>query len=179
MPGGVWINRDVVAPYNKEQEVLLWLNDEDGDSENIFARFDDRTALSNHLRGLSTYARFLRFLKTSGQRKDIHYPIQRSASMGKKYIRLRLADASEFMSRKDYTDNWESEMHETFCFWDFEEWKEELIKTGFSIHTASAAYRNEWIATNRWKGKVDLFQLVNDKLVPMEYPVSHMLIMAW
>lgn len=178
VPGGVWINRDVVAPYNKEQEVLLWLNDEDGDSENIFARFDDRTALSNHLRGLSTYARFLRFSKDFRAKEGYTLSYTKISIDGKKYIRLRLADASEFMSRKDYTDNWESEMHETFCFWDFEEWKEELIKTGFSIHTASAAYRNEWIATNRWKGKVDLFQLVNDKLVPMEYPVSHMLIMA-
>jgi len=29
-PGGVWVNRDVVGPDNKEQSIYLWLNDADG-----------------------------------------------------------------------------------------------------------------------------------------------------
>jgi hypothetical protein len=32
----VWINRDVVAPFEKEKEVLMWLNKDDGNNEDPF-----------------------------------------------------------------------------------------------------------------------------------------------
>lgn len=81
------------------------------------------------------------------------------------------------MSRKDYVDNWESEMHETFCFWDFEEWKSHLQKIGFRISPESNAYVNEWIVKNRLEGKVELF---SDESSPakLEYPVSGMILIA-
>ncbi len=62
------------------------------------------------------------------------------------------------MSRKDYTDNWESEMHETFCFWDFNEWREHLEAAGFRVRAESHAYVNRWIVENRLVGKVSIVQ---------------------
>ena len=29
----------------------------------------------------------------------------------------------EWLSKKDYTDNWDSEMNEAFCFWSYAEWE--------------------------------------------------------
>ncbi len=76
------------------------------------------------------------------------------------------------MSRKDYTDNWESEMHETFTFWDFNEWKEHLEEIGFIVSEKSHAYTNEWIVKNRLEGKVDLF---DEHLSRIIFPVTNMI----
>lgn len=177
-PGGYWVNRDVVAPYNKEKEVLMLLNNTDGSNENIFAGFIDRHQLSSHLQSLSTYARFIRFSKDFRAQEGYHLPYNEVMLDDKNYIRLKLSDAAEFLSRKDYTDNWESEMHETFCFWDFEEWKKNLSHAGFIIHPSSSAFRNEWITENRWKGKAELFEQIKDSLIPFEYPVTTMILIG-
>jgi hypothetical protein len=82
------------------------------------------------------------------------------------------------MSRKDSLDNWESEMHETFCFWDFNEWKNNLEAAGFIVSPESRAYTNTWIVENRLKGKVELFIHDNGQLTRFEYPVSHMILLG-
>ena len=94
------------------------------------------------------------------------------------YIKLKLKDAAEFLSRKDYTDNWQSEIHETFCFWDFDEWKKELQSTGFKIHPNSKAFTNKWIVENRWKGKAALYTWNGHELVAEEYPVTTMFLIG-
>ena len=81
------------------------------------------------------------------------------------------------MSRKDYVDNWESEMHETFCFWDFNEWKEKLQEAGFLILPDSKPYTNPWIVKNRIVDKVKLFE-DSDKLIAIDYPVTSMILLA-
>ncbi|UYQ91378.1 transferase [Chitinophaga horti] len=166
-PGGIWINRDVVGPYDKEQQVQVWLNAADGSNDDPFRECDDRHTLSAYLETLSTQARFLRFAR------DFREPIAYTRK-GEHFV-MRLRDAAEFLSRKDYTDNWQSEMHETFCYWDFNEWQQQMTAAGFSIHPASKAFTNDWIAAHRWKGKVALF---NADMEPMEWPVTTMFLMG-
>ncbi|MCK7556746.1 transferase [Chitinophaga sedimenti] len=168
--GGVWINRDVVGPYNKEQPVHVWLNAEDGVNDDPFRHFEERHALSAYLETLSTRARFLRFAR------DFRYKVPFIVE-GDHFV-MSLRDASEFLSRKDYTDNWQSEMHETFCYWDFNEWQDQMKAAGFQIHPASKAFTNDWIAENRWKGKVALFTKQDGELQPMEWPVTTMFLMG-
>ena len=36
-----------------------------------------------------------------------------------RYVETKLRWAMEWLSKKDYTDNWESEMYEAFCFWAY------------------------------------------------------------
>jgi hypothetical protein len=177
-PGGVWINRDVVGPANKEQTIYLWLNDADGSNDDPYKAFDDKEAFSHYLTSLSTYARFLRFARDFRHKEG--YVLNYSATTIDKnnYIITTLRDAMEFLSRKDYTDNWQSEMHETFCFWDFSEWKNNLQQAGFIIHPSSKAFTNEWIVQNRWKGKAELFTLINNKLEPLDYPVTTMFLIG-
>ena len=176
--GGVWVNRDVVAPFDKERGICMQLNNEDGSNENVFADFADRHQLSVHLQSLSTYSRFLRFAKDFRTKEGYKLFFAEIEISGKRYIQLKMSDAAEFLSRKDYTDNWESEMHETFCFWDFEEWKEQLANAGFNIHPSSRVFRNEWIAENRWKGCVALFEQIAGKFITLEYPVTTMILIG-
>ena len=82
------------------------------------------------------------------------------------------------MSRKDYIDNWQIEMHETFCFWDFKEWKENLEKVGFKVLPESRAFTNEWIVDNRLKNNVDLFESTSAGLTSLKYPVTNMILVA-
>jgi hypothetical protein len=177
-PGGVWINRDVAGPDNKEQTVYCWLNDTDGSNDDPYKELNDKHELSQYLQQLSTWARFLRFAQDFRHKEGYKLPYSETAIDNKKYIVCSLQDAAEFLSRKDYTDNWQSEMHETFCFWDFTEWKQHLQEAGFTIHPSSKAFTNEWIVNNRWKGKAELFTLQNDQLQVLEYPVTTMFLIG-
>lgn len=176
-PGGIWINRDVVGPPNKQQTVLIQLCTTDGRNEDWNKLFDTRENLAHYLTGLSTYGRFLRFKQDFRRAEGYTLQAEEVNLNGLPYIRLALKDACEFMSRKDYTDNWQSEMHETFCFWDFDEWKKALASIGFDILPESKAYANEWIIKNRLEGKVALFTAeVQPK--PIKFPAMNMLLLA-
>ena len=175
-PGGVWINRDVVGPYNKDKTIYLWLNTEDGKNEGIMDAFEAREDLSKHLQSLSTYARFIRFSYDFIPVQPFVYYEERIDL--KVYVKVSLRLATEFLSRKDYCDNWQSEMHETFCYWDFDEWKQHLIEEGFSIHPASSVFRNEWIVKNRWEGKVALFEGEIENLAAIGFPVTTMILIG-
>jgi hypothetical protein len=176
--GGVWVNRDVVGPVNKDQRVLMALNQEDGIHTEVDKTFASREDLALHLNRLSTYGRFLRF--AIDFRKHEGYSLYYAVRLidGKEYIELSLGDACEFMSRKDYTDNWESEMHETFTFWSIDDWKAELEKVGFVIAPESQAYTNTWIVDNRLRGKVELYIEESGKLEAFSYPVTNMILIA-
>ena len=52
---------------------------------------------------------------------------------------LSLRDACEFLSKKDYLDNWRSEMHETFCFWSLADWRSAVERAGFVVHEVRGA----------------------------------------
>jgi hypothetical protein len=177
-PGGIWINRDVVGPENKEQIVLMKLNKADGRNDDFDKTFTEREKLAEYLKGLSTYGRFLRFKNDFRKQEGYQLKSAETTTDGQLFIRLSLKDACEFMSRKDYIDNWQSEMHETFCFWDFDEWKQHMVDTGFVIASESKAYANEWIIKNRFEGKVQLFtDAVSPQ--PMNYPITNMLLLGF
>jgi hypothetical protein len=176
--GGVWINRDVVGPENKSTTVYLWLNKEDGRNDDWDKIFADREPLANYLQGLSTYGRFLRFARDFRNKEGYHLHFDAVTIDGREVMRLSLRDACEFMSRKDYTDNWQSEMHETFCFWDFTEWKAHLEAIGFSIAPESKAYTNPWIVKHRLEGKTEIYKEAAGHLIKLDYPVTNMLMIA-
>ncbi|MEI8012513.1 MAG: transferase, partial [Candidatus Omnitrophota bacterium] len=55
VPGGVWINRDVVGPEEKDSMVLMRLCKNDGRSDNYEQAIEDRSELATYLKGLSTF----------------------------------------------------------------------------------------------------------------------------
>ncbi|MBV8254798.1 MAG: transferase [Chitinophaga sp.] len=178
-PGGVWINRDVTGPANRHETVLLWLNDADGDSRLPKPDTTDTHILASWLAKLSTKALFQQFAKDFRQHEGYVLPHTWVEIDGNTYCQLSMQDACEFLFTKDYHDNWYSEMHETFCFWNFEDWKTHLEEAGFRLDNLSHPYRNEWIVKNRLEGKVQLFrQLENGQLETIPFPDSHMLLLA-
>lgn len=69
-------------------------------------------------------------------------------------------------------------MHETFCFWDIEEWKNHLTESGFRVHPSSSSYTNDWIVKNRWEGKAELFTQGKGGLESVAYPGTTMLLIG-
>lgn len=191
--GGRIVIRDVVGPEDKESVVYMELCDSDGSNDNIFLQPEKKEDLAIHLSKLSTYARFLRFaedylsgMRSGGKRgEDSKIRFEEVSIAGKRYIRLRLKDAVEFITKKDYTDNWNSELNEEFAFWGFSEWKANLGLAGFRIienpnepEASSREYSNTWIVDNRWKGKVKFFRLEKDELEEISYPPTNMVLIG-
>lgn len=176
-PGGRWLNVDVVGPEDKDAVVLLWLNGKDGRQDDWQASFKDRARFKAYLDGLSTYARFLRFARDF-RRKEGYRLAFRAAPAEEGCVRLTLRDACEFLSKKDYTDNWDSELHETFCYWSFSQWRAAIEAAGLRVHPASKAYTNPWIEKNRFAGKARLMRRTKTGLEPLPFPVTNMLLAA-
>jgi hypothetical protein len=175
---GVWVNRDVVGPENGDEIVYALLNSEDGRNDSFDKDFADRIELSAYMKNLSTYSKFLRFSRDFRRKEGFELTFEEVQLNEKTYIKTSLNNITEFMTKKDYHDNWQSEMHETFCFWSFNDWKQHLEEVGFSINTQSKVFTNNWIADNRWKESVKLFKLEGSKLIPQKYPVTTMFLIA-
>ncbi|MFW5746604.1 MAG: methyltransferase domain-containing protein [Nanoarchaeota archaeon] len=173
--GGRIIIRDVVGPENKDDMVYMELESTDGTNEAVCAQFESRDELSNHLAQLSTAARFQRFAA------DYHLPIdfEERHIRGKDLIRVRLKDAAEFYTKKDYTDNWQSELHEEFAFWDIHQWTSALRDAGFKVHPASHAYTNAWTVRERLEGRVRLYTLRPEgHLAGRGFPATNMVLIG-
>jgi len=191
--GGRLIIRDVVGPPNKSKKIYMWLDDKDGLNEDIFKPCAGQAELKKHLDNLSTNARFRRFaedflsdMRKSGRRDNSTKIKYREENVsGVSYFVLTLKDSAEFLSKKDYTDNWKSELNEEFTHLDFEEWKKLLQKVGFKIiedsinsEKSSRAYVNQWIVENRYKNKAKIFEMINKKLIQIDFPVTNMVLVG-
>lgn len=163
--GGRIIIRDVVGPSEKYEETYLWCNSEDGADA---GKFED----------LSTYHRFMYFARnfmSRQMRNKINFDIEKIDGID--YFVSTMRNHSEFMTKKDYAKNIDSELKEEFAFNDVDEHASALEKAGFVV-LAKKAYVNDWIVNNRLKGKVRLFNKRNGILVPTNYPVTNMVLVG-
>jgi SAM-dependent methyltransferase len=171
VPGGVWLNSDVCGPDEPDREVHLRLSTADGDSPHT-ARTDladlPREQVTAYLSGLSTRARLDQFAV------DYRFPLPFTELPGGA-VRMRLADAMDFLTRKDYVDNWLSETHEQFCGMSFAGWAALLEEVGFELAPASRAWRNDWVVDNRIAPVAEL-STVDGR--PLDWPVTHVLLVA-
>lgn len=88
-----------------------------------------------------------------------------------------MKEAYEYIFHKDYHDNWETEIKETYGFWTMQKAREMVEAAGFKIiHTAEMD--NEWITENRLKGKIELLTLEGRQKTPYPYPKYQMLLVA-
>jgi len=160
--GGRIIIRDVVGPEKGKEKVLLELNEKDGKK-------------SGDIKALSTYAKFHRFVKDFIPRK---IKFKEKKINNKKLIEITLMDAYEFMSKMNYTDNWQSEMHEEFGFWSFNDWKKELKKIGFEIIVGSHPFKSEYIIQKMYKEKVTMYKEKGKDFVVLDYPPTNMILVG-
>jgi hypothetical protein len=178
--GGRWLNVDVVGPEDKDEVVYLLLNRADGRNDDYERDFGkgERARLRDYLAGLSTFGRFLRFARDFRREEGYRLRYATESVGGELYVVVRMQDACEFLSKKDYLDNWRSEMHETFCFWGFGEWREAVEEAGFCVRPGSHAFTNPWVVAHRYEGRAKLFRKEKDGLAPLAYPVTNMLLIA-
>ncbi|HVT81136.1 MAG TPA: methyltransferase domain-containing protein [Phycisphaerae bacterium] len=190
--GGRIIIRDVVGPDDRLDEVLLWCNPADGENKRAAPDMKGPT-LQKALEAQSTAARFETFCAwyladqvASGHRtpSEMLQP-RRERIDHRDYFVLPLHHAMEFLLKKDYTDNWRSEMNEEFCFWSFEDWKRELRNAGFNIiersetpAAGSRAYCSGWIVKNRFEGKVELWRKSGSGLRRLDSPATNMVLVG-
>lgn len=180
-PDGRLLIRDVVGPDDGDQQVFLWCADSDGQNLTDEELATHRGRETNWIQGLSTRSRFHLFAKDFlGGRHPISFTETQQNSQV--VFKLSLREAAEFLSKKDYTDNWSSEMNEEFCFWSFPKWKEVLTETGFQVQenpnapaNGSRVYSNPWIIQNRFEHRVALFSLTGDVL---RWPPTNMVLVA-
>ncbi|RGC66877.1 hypothetical protein C5N14_20710 [Micromonospora sp. MW-13] len=174
VPGGVWINSDVCGPDGQDRTVRLRLATADGTNP---AR--PRTDLASlppaeaaaHVAGLSTRARLDQFA-VDWRFPFAYRPVAEPAGA---VVELTLGAAMDFLTRKDYTDNWLSETQEQFCGLEYADWKALLADVGFEVDPASGPYRNDWIATNRLDPAAALSTPDGQ---PLDWPVTHVLLVA-
>jgi SAM-dependent methyltransferase len=180
-PGGRLLIRDVVGPENGHQLVSLWCSDVDGKSLSSEELAAHKGRETEWLDGLSTRSRF-RLFATDFLRGQRSFPFTEEQRDGRTVFRVTLQHAAEFLSKKDYTDNWTSEMNEEFCFWSFSKWKIVLAEMGFCVHEnpnntneGSRVYTNQWIADLRYAGHVEL---LNADEATLPWPPTNMILLA-
>jgi SAM-dependent methyltransferase len=180
-PGGRLLIRDVVGPENGNLGISIWCADTDGQDVSAQQLAEHRGREADWLRGLSTRSRFRLFAMDflGGGRP---FPFIEAVHGDRTVFRLALWQAAEFLSKKDYADNWVSEMNEEFCFWSFSQWKKALSEAGFRIvenadqpDRGSRFYVNPWIVEHRYNGCVNLLGLDG---VPIDWPPNNMVIVA-
>ncbi len=170
-PGGALVIRDVIGPEQGDEMMYAWFNDADGTTPTP----DEAAQADAHT--LSTLGRFYKFAKEFFNGRGVEYAEE--VVDGKKLIRASRKDITDFLGKKNYVDNWDSELHESFTHWSFGRWKEELERAGFTLDTAlSYAYTNDWIAEHHFKGTAELFTKAGDKFVPEEWPPTNVILVA-
>ncbi|WP_428965115.1 class I SAM-dependent methyltransferase [Micromonospora fluostatini] len=171
VPGGVWINSDVCGPDGRDRTVRLRLSDTDGVNpthpRTDLAELPPARAAA-YVSGLSTRARLDQFAV------DVTFPFGYRA-VADDVVELTLGAAMDFLTRKDYTDNWLSETREQFCGLEYADWKGLLADVGFEVDAASGTSRNEWIVTNRL---APVAALTTPDGVALDWPVTHVLLVA-
>lgn len=170
-PGGVWINSDVCGPDGRDLRVVLRLERSDGANpagprRDLAAR--PRAEIKEYVEGLSTRARLDQFAV------DYAFPLAYD-ELDESTVEIALGDAMDYLTRKDYADNWFSEMHEQFCGLEFADWKQLLADVGFDLDPASRATRNDWIVEHRLGPVASLSTLDGH---PLDWPVTHVLLVA-
>jgi len=177
-PGGVYLNYDVVAPNDKDRVVYCILNEADGDNPADVNRKLSVADTPDFLHSLSTAARFRRFIIDFRASENDQINVKYETIDDQEYVVLKHHELCEFLAKKDYTDNWISEMHERFCFWEYGEWTDALQKVGFEISAGSTTKQNPWLIENRFAPAAKVFEKQGKLLVPVEQPVTNILLVA-
>lgn len=177
-PGGVWINRDVVGPENRTIEVCMELSRVDGETVNN-SPIPPRNTMGSADKNLASQSTYQRFLSFAQSHQELHgHACKRKIACeeGRALIQLTLGDAWEFALKKDYVDNWMREMLERFCHWSFSDWICAVEKSGFRTLSGSCVFTNSWIVEHRLRKRLSLFNRRSDKLEPMPYPPTTMVL---
>jgi ubiquinone/menaquinone biosynthesis C-methylase UbiE len=163
--GGVIIIRDFVIPDGAEQQVYLDLPETDG------------TAQGN-TRELSTAALFELFARdwrsSVNPRGAVPYRRAESSRSGFARYELSLRAAAEFVLRKDYRADWETEVLEEYTYLSQAQFEAAFRSRGLRLVTSRPLW-NPWIVRHRFEGK---FYLADTAGNPLPFPPTNYLIVG-
>src|SRR5262249_10331529 len=97
------------------------------------------------------FRRFARDFKSNSPSPGVAY--EERIHDGRSWFVLSIHDANEFLSKKDYLENWVIEVNEEFGVFTLAEWRGELEALGHRILEARS-YVNPWILEHRYRGRV-------------------------
>lgn len=135
-PGGRVAVRDGVAPDRGSQPI--WLELTDPAQLPVFTRFLDGFRPDHEAPGIAA---------------EPHPSRER-------LWRTSLHEAAEYLSKKDYLANLDSELHEEFGVHTLDGWADALRAAGFGAVKAGA-YVHPWVRDQRYSGKVALYRDVD------------------
>lgn len=153
---GVLVVRDFVDPG--PGTVLLDVRSEDGDASD-----DPRRCSTAAL--LRRFAREARVLLPPEKRGFPLEEMPDAPRAGWQRFRLSLHDATEFLLRKDYRDDWETEVQEEYGYYRQDELEGVFARLGLRV-LASTPIRNPWIVRNRFRDKMELRDTTGRELDP-------------
>ncbi len=158
--GGMLIVRDFVDPG--AGDVLLDLPDDDGDG-------------SDDPKRCSTAALFLRFAREFRRLSDspgFAFTTMPAPRAGLLRFRVTRTLAAEFVLRKDYRADWETEVLEEYTYMTQREFEATYARLGLRI-VASTPLWNPWIIHNRYEGRFTMRDLDGAEL---EFPPTNYVI---
>lgn len=171
-PGGVWVNADVCGPDNPDDIVEFDLRTGDGLPNTDKTPTPELTDSDSYLGALSTWGRWTRFVEDF---RAVEGELVKWERVGQGTARASKRVLYEFLSKKDYTQNWLSEMHEVFCRYTFADWADIATEAGFVVGPGSRPYRNDWIVENRWRPVCTIRTLAGK---PQDFETSHLILAA-
>lgn len=161
-PHGTLVVRDFVAP--EPGRVLLDVRDDDGDDSQ-----DPRTCSTAQL--LERFAREFRSLHAEpGFALEVESPPR----PGWRRYRLAHRHAVEFVLRKDYRTDWESEVKEEYCYYTQAEFEACLARLGMRV-LSSTPLSNPWIVRHRFQDRIALTELAGG---PLPWPPTNTLVVG-
>ena len=162
--GGVLIIRDFVIPEGPAR-VRLDLPATDGSADGGVSE-------------LSTAALFELFARMwrSSVNRDGPVPYERAESPRAGFVRYELAlrAAAEFLLRKDYREDWGTEVLEEYTYLTQPQFEAEFRSRGLRVVTSRPLW-NPWIVQNRFEGK---FHLSDTGDRPLPFPPTNYLIVG-
>ena len=157
---GMLIVRDFLDPGEGSVDMELPANDGD-------VTDDPRTCSTTNL-----FLRFAREFRKLSPSPGFEFRETTSARPGFRRFRLSKKLATEFVLRKDYRTDWETEILEEYTYFTQSQFEERFSRIGIRI-VASSPLWNPWIVRHRYEGKFFLFDEAGGEL---EYPATNYLI---
>lgn len=93
---------------------------------------------------------------------------------GTRLFRISAKHATEFVLRKDYQKDWETEILEEYTYFSQKEFESTLEQNGLRILFSAPTY-NPWIVRNRFRGK---FKMYTEDGKEMDYPPTNYIIVG-
>lgn len=165
--GGSLVVRDFVAPSSAE--IWLDLPTTDGDDS------DDPTRCSS----AALFERFAREFRKLAPQPGFGYQqvaAEHAASLQSGWRRYVVDSrlAAEFLLRKDYRNDWDTEILEEYTYFTQQRFEQTFVALGLRV-LASIPLYNPWIIERRFKGRAQLWSVTGESL---PFPATNHLIVG-